>query len=335
LILLRLSSADYVALAKWALLISIPIFSYKENFLYKQIPTIVKYFTLSFILSSFIGYYMLQNNLSIYTKSYIYLSENHIVTRFAGLVGDSVFYAQFASILIAANLVLNYYINEFKFNRYIQILIMMTFVILTYSKTGIILIVLAFFLYFILVSLKNGKSKKTILFLFLLLVVSILTVTMGLDFILKNSSNTIINNYLLRFSSADLWTGRNAITNHYVELLSNRWTSLFVAMPYKEYLAPFTTNGISILNKCHNIYIETICAFGMIPTVCMFLWMFVKMLKTIMRKDSRIGILPMILLLASGLSLHGHFEFHYYGILAIALAMLNEKTFEILKSIKS
>lgn len=325
LILVRIPSGDFVYLTKWALLLSVLVFTYNEDFFIKQSNKIVRYLSISFVLSSLFGYYMLQNGLSIYTNSYIYISSELTVTRFAGLVGDSVFYSQFAALLIAANLVINYYNNSDRLFRYIIVAILTYFIILTYSKTGLILALVSIVLYIIALVYNNVKTRKKIISTLLIIVIVISSMIIGVSYILKHTDNLIISNYINRFSASDLLTGRKEVYDHYINLLEHNWETPFFSMPQDEYLSIFTTNGINKLNRAHNIYLETVCAFGIFTSIILFGWIFVKVLRTLKSKKQKFCVLPMLIMLASGFILHGHFEFHYYFILSIALVYLDKK----------
>lgn len=325
LILVRIPSGDFVYLTKWALLLSVLVFTYNEDFFMEQSNKIVRYLSISFVLSSLFGYYMLQNGLSIYTNSYIYISSELTVTRFAGLVGDSVFYSQFAALLIAANLVINYYNNSDRLFRYIIVAILTCFIILTYSKTGLILALASIVIYLIALVYNNIKTRKKIISTLLIIVVAISSMIVGVNYVLEHTNNLIISNYINRFSASDLLTGRKEVYDHYINLLEHNWGTPFFSMPQDEYLSIFTTNGINKLNRAHNIYLETVCAFGIFTSIILFGWIFIKVLQVLKSKKQKFCVLPMLIMLASGFTLHGHFEFHYYFILSIALLYLNKK----------
>ena len=325
LILVRIPSGDFVYLTKWALLLSVLVFTYNEDFFIEQSNKIVRYLSISFVLSSLFGYYMLQNGLSIYTNSYIYISSELTVTRFAGLVGDSVFYSQFAALLIAANLVINYYNNSDRLFRYIIVAILTCFIILTYSKTGLILALASIVIYLIALVYNNIKTRKKIISTLLIIVVAISSMIVGVNYVLEHTNNLIISNYINRFSASDLLTGRKEVYDHYINLLEHNWGTPLFSMPQDEYLSIFTTNGINKLNRAHNIYLETVCAFGIFTSIILFGWIFIKVLQVLKSKKQKFCVLPILIMLASGFTLHGHFEFHYYFILSIALVYLNKK----------
>ncbi|RXW92580.1 hypothetical protein, partial [Enterococcus faecium] len=126
----------------------------------ERLPKIIKCINISTIISSMIGYVMLISGNSIYTNSYIY-TETGNVTRFAGLVGDSVFYGQFTVIIIGLTLAMMLEKEISKIFGYITCMILSIFVVLTYSKTAIILLIVVVFLYFAGIIMANIKYKKT------------------------------------------------------------------------------------------------------------------------------------------------------------------------------
>ncbi|HHD2717046.1 TPA: hypothetical protein ACOTHS_000598 [Clostridium perfringens] len=320
LVLVRIPSGDFVELIKWILLLSVLFIVFNESFFTDQLDEIIFYLTISAILSSAFGYYMLEKQLSIYTQSYVY-SENGITTRFAGLIGDSVFYAQFVALIVSANLIIAYYSSKKRIKHIIVSTILAGFDILTYSKTGIILIVIMYFLYIISFIIKSAKNKKTFIKSIITFLILIVGITYFKNYFILHTDNSYVINYIARFTSEDLSTGRNVVTDHYLNLLNNSWRTPFFAMSQDVYSTKFYTNGLNAINRAHNIYIESVCAFGLSITLIIFIWVFYQIYKTI-RNGYYFSTISMFVLLASGFVLHGHYEFQYYFLVAIALSML-------------
>jgi len=325
LVMLRIPSGDFALLAKWSLLLFVVFITYNEDFFVEQIIEIINGITISTILSSLFGYYMLQNHISIYTRSYVYSQGVGSTTRFAGLIGDSVFYAQFVSVLIAANLVVAFYKKEKIKRSVVCSIILVLFDLMTYSKTGIILIVGVTAMFAIALVVKNAKKKSTIA---KAVGISMLFVVAGIyavNYVIVHMDNLMILNYITRFTSADLTTGRNIVAKHYLDLLYGSWRSLFFAMPQELYTTPFSTNGVNQINRAHNIYIESVCAFGLIASLILFVWLVFRLFRTFKMKDAWFCCLPLLVILASGFALHGHFEFHYYSLIALSLCFVCPK----------
>lgn len=322
LIILRIPSGDFILLIKWTLLISVLIFTYNEEFFVGQIKDIIKYISFSTLFSSVIGYYMLKTGTSIYTRSYVFTYGIGKTTRFAGLIGDSVFYAQFVDILIAANLIIAFYNDRIVNVNTLLAAALTPFVVITYSKMGFILLIFSYAVFAFSSIRHNAINHNKIYKSLFLLLFSVLFFSVLTAYISSNRDLYVVKNYITRFSSSDLSTGRIKIIKHYIALLGKSWRTLFFAMAQDVYTTPFTTNGINMINRSHNIYLETVCAFGLTASVIIFTWIITRIFKACAGKEY-VKILPAAILLVSGLVLHGHFEFHYYALVALAMAFLS------------
>ncbi|MCX0392522.1 hypothetical protein LI050_13420, partial [Clostridium perfringens] len=132
------------------------ILTYNEDILVRQSKQIIKGISVSMIISSAWGYIYLLTGKSIYTVGQVYLNGT-ITTRFGGLIGDSVFFAQFCAILIAANLVICYVDKKNITENIIFCLLLTIFDLLSYSKTGFLLIGFIYISYFIASIYNNAK----------------------------------------------------------------------------------------------------------------------------------------------------------------------------------
>ena len=306
---------------KWLLLFSLLLINYNNTLFIERLPQIIKCINVSTIISSIIGYIMLVTGNSIYTNSYIYTDAGH-VTRFAGLVGDSVFYGQFTVIVIALTLAMMLEKEISKIFGYITCMILSIFVLLTYSKTAIILLIVAVFLYFIGVIMANIKYKKTFYKSLLMVVCVSLFILSGIIYVINHLNNPLINMYVIRFTSADLWTGRAYVTENYLEKFSSSFLYYFVGMPYSEYTSNGVLIGETIITRAHNIYIETMCLFGAIPSVVIFIFCMKKIYIYLRKGQSYYRCIPFLILLISGISLHGHLEWTYYFLVTLCLAII-------------
>lgn len=86
---IRLTAGNIVAQLKWIVLFSVLVLTYKEACLNQQLGKLVKYLTISFLIASLAGLLMLLEGRSIYAQGYL-VNQGVTVTRFAGLIGDSV-----------------------------------------------------------------------------------------------------------------------------------------------------------------------------------------------------------------------------------------------------
>ena len=313
-------------LITWSLLILVLILTYNEDILVRQSKQIIKGISVSMIISSAWGYIYLLTGKSIYTVGQVYLNGT-ITTRFGGLIGDSVFFAQFCAILIAANLVICYVDKKNITENIIFCLLLTIFDLLSYSKTGFLLIGFIYISYFIASIYKNAKYKKTVYKSIIITLVIIILVVYLINYVLNHLDNIIIQNYLLRFTSSDLLTGRNIVSEHYIELLEGSWKYLFFAMPQSLYSKPFPISSFTEINTAHNIYLETICAFGLISSIILFIIILYILIKRLTKNKNLFSCLPLFVMVFSGWVLHGHYEFQYYFLIALALSMLSYNDF--------
>lgn len=319
---LRLTSGEIRDNATWFVLFSVLVLTYGEDCLDGQIGRIVKYLTISFLIASVAGYLMQIAGRSLYTHGGVY-SDGTRTIRFAGLIGDSVFYSQCCALLIAANLVLACYHHEYRHLGVMLSVMLCGFSLLSYAKTGLIIIAADILVYVLWQIGAKAKKKSTVLFSVGIILAFIGSCIWLVNYILSDTSGTLVQNYLTRFASSDLLTGRLVIWEHYWDIMRNSWRTLFCAMPQAVFRAYFTTTGTNLLRTTHNIYIELVCAFGLIAAELILLWIIGVMARSVKRRDGMLCLLPMLALMASGMALHGLFEYHYYTLVAIALSFLN------------
>lgn len=328
LIFVRAFCRDLKELLTWAALMSLLILLYEEDFFADRIVPLVEYTTYSAVLSSAVGYVMQLGGRSIYIHSYVYTVGAGVTTRFAGLVGDSVFYSQFVALFIALNLVVALHCPKYRWKAYSMSVILTLFDLLTFAKTGILLIAVEVLFYIIVYGRQRNadgiRSAKRVLVSWGVLVVGFLTV---LVYVLTHADNAMVNNYLIRFTADDLWTGRGEVVAVYLNLALSNWTTLFVALPQSMYQSGLALNSVLTIRHAHNIFIETICAFGWVTAIVIFIWIIGKIIEFLCRKNRCIyDLMPMAVLLGSGLSLHGHSEWHYYFLVIFVLTFMSKRT---------
>ena len=94
-------------------------------------------------------------------------------------------------------------------------------------------------------------------------------------------------------------------------------------MKYSQYTRGIP-NGNLIITRAHNIYIETACLFGVIPAIVLLIGLICYFYRLQARYHvSATAYLPLLVLAVSGISLHGHFEWHYYFLCSIAFACVH------------
>lgn len=323
-LLIRLTAGDLASTVKWFVLFSVLVLTYKEDCMDGQLDKIVKYMSISFIIASLFGYLMLLGGRSIYMKGQVY-NEGVITIRFAGLIGDAVFFSQFCALLVGANLTFGCYKRNYLLTSIVISVIITVFCLLSYSKTGLLLIIAEALVYVFWQIWANTKKKVTLLYSALIIFTFAAVIIWFVNYLVSGNKSALVQNYLIRFTSSDLLTGRAEVWTHYTELLLDSWRTLFCAMQQSEYSALFTTNGTNRLNRVHNIYIESVCAFGFLMTLFILIWLISLIIKSIKQHDGVLNLIPIGIILASGMSLHGHFDFHYYFLVTVAVAFITYK----------
>ena len=326
LLMIRLTSGEIKGTLTWFVLVSVLVLTFGEDFFDRNIQQVVMFTTIVFLLSSLSGYFMLKAGKSIYTNGNVWVGTVRS-TRFAGIIGDAVFFSQFCSLLVSANLALGCYNKKYLVLSLIFSGCCLALCLESYAKTGMLLIILclgASLAWFIWTRLKN---KRTAILSIFLTFSSLIGLFMLINYILTNNDNMVIQGYISRLSSDDLLTGRTKIWAHYISLLADSWRSLFIALPNSLLLKPFALASNSSFNRTHNIFLETLCMFGIIPSLCMFTLVFVLMYRCFVSRKGILWQMPICVMLASGFTLHGHMEFQYYTLIALALSFLRcEKT---------
>ena len=309
----------------WLLLLMPLILSYKESFLEKQFSNIIYKYALSMILSSFVVLYMQMNNIYIYTSAYVW-NDGNTVTRFSGLLGDSNVYSQ-SLLIIMALLIFNIFYNKNVNHKitFVYIILLGFFGILTYSKMNLIALTIIVFLSLFYLYFFNIRNRKVGLKLILFSIVLIFTFAFGITYIVNNTDNEIISSYLMRFSVNDLLTGRTTVYSHFFSILNNNPLYYFFGMGFKNYTTPFYISTNEIVKYAHNLYIECISLYGVPITILILIFIANKILRNFKINHSVIFIIPIFVLLLTGLTLHGNLEFSFFFNLILIIQCLNCK----------
>lgn len=326
LLMLRLTSGEIRDTLTWFVLISVLILTYGEDFFDKNVDKIILFTSIVFLFTSLAGYVMLLAGKSIYTGGNVWAGKVKSI-RFAGIIGDPVFFSQCCAFLAAANLTLGCH-NK----RYLIPAVFFTgsFLLLcleSYAKTGMLLIILCVVSSLVWFIWNRLQNKRTALLSIFLIFASMVALLLLINYILTHTDNLIIQNYISRLSRDDLLTGRTDIWAHYLSMLSNSWRSLFLALPHAQYSTKFLISNGGYFNDPHNILLESACLFGIIPTLCMFALVFILMYRCFVSRKGILWQMPICIMLASGVTLHGHLEFHYYSLVALAFSFLSTKHF--------
>ncbi len=322
LMAIRLTSGEVRDNLTWLVLFSVLVLTYREDFFDRNIEKIVYYMSITFILSSAFGYLMLEEGRSIYNRGYVW-SEAGVATRFAGVIGDSVFYSQFCALMVSANLALGCYRRKYLKKSVLLSVFITAFCILTYAKTGMFLVLLIAISAIFWQFWSNARSRRRAVYAVMIVAAVMCGLTVLAWYIVTHMESEVVRSYLLRLTSVDLLTGRREIWAYYLGRLGESWRTLFIAMPWDIFDLGFLSESGRIYNKTHNLYIETVCAFGLVAAVSMLLWVLLGMLRSFKRRDGVLCLMPICVILASGYALHGHFEFHYYTLVAVAAGFLS------------
>lgn len=313
---------------KWVLRFGLMVLLFNDKDMNHGLEETAKYTSVSAIISSMVGYLMLVNDRSIYNRSYVYIEGVGSNTRFAGLIGDSVFYGQFIAVLIAVNLLFAYQDPKYKRFTYVSSAIMTAFALLSISKTAIILIVIEVTAYVLLLIARNSKSRKTVIWSVILVFGAFCAIVLLYWYVMTHTDNILIQGFLTRFASGDLWTGRTSIARTYLEWLGEDWRYWLSGMSYGQYTQGIK-NGSLLITRAHNIFIESACVFGVIPSIVIIMSLVVYFCRQHARHHTPvIAYLPLAVLIASGLALHGHYEWHYYFLCSMSFACIHSSVGE-------
>lgn len=321
LLVIRLTSGEIKDTLTWFVLLSVLVLSFGEDFLDRNIRDVVMFISITFLITSLAGYFMLKAGKSIYTKGSVWTGKVRSV-RFAGMIGDSVFFSQFCAFLSAANLALGCYNKRYLIPAVILTGCCLVLCLESYAKTGMLLIALCAVSSVIWFIWNRLQNKRTAVLSIFLIFASVLSLVLLINYILTDTDNLIIQNYMSRLSKDDQLTGRLDIWAHYLDLLAQNWRSLFTALPHALYRTPVFISNDRSFNDTHNIFLESACLFGIIPTMFMMTLVFVLMYRCFVRRKGILWQMPICVILASGFTLHGHLEFPYYTLVAIALSFL-------------
>lgn len=306
----------------WYISIMPLILTYKEKMLEDNILKIILYYTISMILASAYGYYLLQTGLYPFMDSYVW-SKGQTYTRYGGMVGDSNIYSQCALLIISFNLIVmdKYGIKN---TRYILIVLLMMFTIFTYSKMNILMMILLVVGY-VLYTLCKYINKKNALKTIMVICGSIIGIIFIFNYIKSNMNSSIIESYITRFSAKDLLTGRTDVYDHFINLWKQNPIVWFFGIGFEKYIQPYAISSGMVIIYSHNIYIETISLFGGIVFAILAWQIITNIIKFILKKGNLLVLAPVMILLVTGFVLHGNLEFsYYYNIIIVIQLFVNE-----------
>lgn len=303
---------------RWLIHLLVPILLVGTKRVRDSFPVYVQLLTVSLVISAVLGQVMINAGVYIYDQGYVWTA-SEVTTRFAGLTGDAVFYGQLVSVVVGANVYLALSEHGYRFLTPLCLALVLS-VFLTYSKGALVsLAVIAVFL--IVGYLKRMLEKhlpvRHLLTCLLALAVAILI----FDLLLSGSTGFSLNALTIRLNSGDLLTGRREIWAGYF----NIWGRIGLPMIFRGmgFDAYATTMVYKDLHHCHNIYIEAVTLFGFIGAMVMGIALFRFIFKRLRGGSSKLSLIPCVVLLFSGLILHGFTDAPFFYVWTIALCCID------------
>ncbi len=310
---------DPARYARWLALLLPFVLLFKTDLLRHILKDCVYYLSLSVLLSSIVGWVMMDQGSYLYTRGYVYTASKETTIRFAGLIGDAVVYGQLVSLAVAANTVFLVRGEGRRGQLAISIMLVL-FVLLSYSKTAIlcvgICLVMAVIVYSKLVA-KRGILVRDLALLGIIVAVvaaSIVYLTSGSALFSIDALNTRLDSSDLLTSRAEIWAGYFRLWEETGPVL------LFKGIGFKAYSS---TVVYSFFNHAHNIYIEAVTCFGVLESIALIAFVISCMAKS--QEKGVLSYIPVLTLLASGMVLHGFLEFPFFFEWLIALQLLDPR----------
>ncbi len=300
---------------QWVIRLIPLVVLFGTNMIKMQLKGIIDKYTLSMLFSSLWGWLMLRAGTSIYTVGYVYNTRS-ITIRDAGLVGDAVVYGIQLIYLIALVLIMAFREQKCRTIRISAIVLMVCFGILTYSKTFLICVFLEAIFAFFYWSSKQKNDRKAFWWragVFLLVLFSAIAL---FDYFMTADTAWAVT-FRKRILTADFSTGRLDVWAYYVNWLSSSFMYLFRGVGFSNYFVLRTvqsslSGGIYAFSRAHNLFLETVVLFGLLETLILLGWLLAWAVRTYRKQRDALLFLPLLMLLATGMTTHGHFEYHFY-----------------------
>jgi hypothetical protein len=303
--------------AKWLIHLAVPLFLLGTIRLERNLPTYVRLLTVSLALSGFMGLTMMDRGIYLYTFGSVNTGVD-VTTRFSGLVGDAVVFGQVVALVVGANAYLIYAGKAYR-GAFPITLVLVFFAFLTYSKGALIClgIVGAFALFgFLRKTARDGLPVRYLVGAVFALAAAYLLAT----YMLSGSSLFSVDALTTRLDSSDLLTARRDIWNAYFKLWDNvGLPMLFKGIGFDTYL---NTTIYGRWHNCHNLYIEAVTLFGWIIAIAMMVALVAHFVNMKRKGAVLFAYMPCVLLLSSGLILHGFLDFPFFYEWTVALGCL-------------
>ncbi len=303
--------------AKWLLHLLVPVLLVGSDRMKARLPRYLGLLTVSMVIASVIGLMMVNSGIYLYGGD-VWTNGEH-TSRFSGLIGDPVFFGQVASAIVGANAFLVYIGHSYRFSVPLSVALAF-FDLLAYSKAGLFsLAIVAVFIVFAFFykTIREGLPVRNLVMLFF----ATILVCYGAQYLMSDSSLFSVDAMTTRLDSSDPLTGRTQIWQGYLSL----WQSIGVPMVFKgigfdTYAA---THVWGAFNRCHNLYVESVTLFGVVGAALIFMLLGAYMLKRARSGATLMAYLPCIVLLATGIVLHGFLDFPFFYEWTVALGCLD------------
>lgn len=303
---------------KWLIHLLVPLLLIGTWRMRRNFPVYLKYLTISLILSSAVGQMMLDAGVYLYTFGSVRV-DSEITTRFSGLVGDAVVYGQLVSVVVGANVYLAFSGKGYRFIAPLC-LVLVFFAFMTYSKGA--LVSLAIVGLFVLVAyVKRAVEGKVPVRYIVYALMAVGVAYFGAGILSSGTTSFSPDALVKRLDSDDLLTARAQIWSAYFDF----WGQVGAPMVFKG-IGFDVYQGTTVYGRwhnCHNIYIEAVTLFGILGVIAMGAALAAFLIKRIRSGANVMSILPCVILLASGMILHGFLDFPFFYVWTVALSCVD------------
>lgn len=303
---------------KWLIHLLVPVLLIGTGRMRRNFPVYLKFLTISLILSSAVGQMMLDAGVYLYTFGSVRV-DAEITTRFSGLVGDAVVYGQLVSVVIGANAYLAFSGKGYRLAAPLC-LVLVFFAFMTYSKGA--LVSLAIVGMFVLVAyVKRAVEGQVPVRYIVYALAAVAVVYFGAGILSSGATSFSPDALMKRLDSDDLLTARAQIWSAYFDL----WGQVGAPMVFKG-IGFDVYQGTTVYGRwhnCHNIYIEAVTLFGVLGATAMAAALLGFLVKRVRSGAAAMSILPCVILLASGMILHGFLDFPFFYVWTVALGCVD------------
>lgn len=302
---------------KWLIHLTVPFALLGTQRFRRYLPEYIRYWTLSLVLSSFIGLIMLNSGTYLYMFGSV-RTGMEVVTRFSGLVGDAVVYGQLVSVALAANAFLSFSGKGYRL-LVPACIALVYFSLLTYSKGALVclaLVGLSAVVLFTREALKNRLPLRHIS----IFILTIAVASAASKYLAEGGTAFSLDALLTRLDSSDLLTSRGDIWSAYIRY----WGTVGPAMALRGigFDTYISTTVFGRWHNCHSVYIEAVTLFGFLGAIVIAALLF-GYFQSKRRQGARaVSYLPAAIMLASGVILHGFIDMPFFYVWTVALGCI-------------